>query len=694
MRNRKLKACLAACNLAFAAAIATVWSLALPKPAYAYVDPSVMTYTIQALAGVAVALSAVLGVAWRRLRKWLIRILKIDEKRIVEGDVHRVVDGVAQGVSTKERITTVSEPSEGEKREAGRPWSKRLLDGLVPSFVLTFSFFFFSPLEMVAGGEDQLLFTVGDVWLPLFVFSLLSGAILALLTSLFKGRAHTDIMAIMGAFCVAAFVQALILNRGMPEATGTSIDWTGYTRRMLLNLAVWGFVIVVALWMAVRRRTLSRAISVFVGVFLLLVQTVSLGTAVVAANDAGAGEQTVRMTEEGLFSVSPKKNTIVFILDTFDTTDILRVLQDDSTVLDPYTGFTLYKNSSGKMIPTRYAIPFLLSDTTPQLGQDFSDWYANPYADSTFLSDIKDAGYSVGIYSDDGSVHNLDYIADETINIKSVSPADVSFRGTITILSKCGIYRSAPWIAKPFFWFYQDELNQRVLDHGRTGLDTTSYTEDDAAYHEALEKVGLSADDDGGNGAFRFVHLLGAHAPYVIGEDGYKVEGNSSLDAQCKGSLKIVADYIQQLKELGVYDDTTIIVTADHGLWDFNWESDTTLVNNNHDIGRATCPIWLVKPAQSAEDDAQACKISDVPTGHDDYAATVIASVGGDYSKYGTPTWDITNEPRTRLYYQLIHDAIGQKDYEVQEYAITGDALNFDNWKKTGNNWMIMPYDY
>jgi len=695
MQNRNLKACLIACDLAFAIALATIWSLALPKPAYAYVDPSVMTYTIQALAGVAVALSAVLGVAWRRLRKWLVRILKIDEKRIVEGDVHRVVDGVAQGVSAKERPMTVSEPSEGEKREAGRPWSKRLLDGLVPSFVLTFSFFFFSPLEMVAGGEDQLLFTVGDVWLPLFVFSLLSGAILALLTSLFKGRAHTDIMAIMGACCVAAFAQAAFLNKGMPEAIGTSIDWTGYTRRMLYNLAFWGFAVAVALWLAVRRRTLSRAISVFVGIFLLLVQTVSLSAAVVTANEKRANSATVRMTETGLFSVSPKKNTIVFILDTFDTTDLVSVMQKAEPILDSYyTGFTFYKNSSGKMIPTRYAIPFLLSDTVPQVGQDFSDWYANPYANSTFLSDIKDAGYSVGIYSDDGSVHNLDYIADETINVKTIDHASVDPTGTIKLLSECGVYRSAPWIAKPFFWFYQDELNQQVLDRGRAGLDATPYTEDDAGYHKSLMSIGLSADDDSENGAFRFIHLLGAHAPYVLGEDGYKSDGDSSLDAQCIGSLKIVADYIQQLKDLGVYDDTTIIVTADHGRYDYNWETGTSLVNNNHDIGRTTCPIWLVKPAQSAEDDAQAFKTSYVPTGHDDYAATVIASVGGDYAKYGTPTWDVSDEPRTRLYYQLINDIVRGIDYEIQEYAITGYSLEFSNWEKTGNNWTITPYDY
>ena len=44
---------LAASDVAFPLAIALVLTLGFASPAYAYVDPSVMTYTIQALAGVA-----------------------------------------------------------------------------------------------------------------------------------------------------------------------------------------------------------------------------------------------------------------------------------------------------------------------------------------------------------------------------------------------------------------------------------------------------------------------------------------------------------------------------------------------------------------------------------------------------------------------------------------------------------------
>ena len=66
-------------DIAALSVICLVLNAGMPKTAYAYVDPSVMTYTIQALAGVAVALSAVAGVAFRRSRRALFKLLKIDE---------------------------------------------------------------------------------------------------------------------------------------------------------------------------------------------------------------------------------------------------------------------------------------------------------------------------------------------------------------------------------------------------------------------------------------------------------------------------------------------------------------------------------------------------------------------------------------------------------------------------------------
>ncbi len=64
-------------------------SVALSTNASAYLDPSVMTYTIQVVAGVLVAVGAVVGVYWRKSKKKIQDKLGINEnaKKEVEDDV-------------------------------------------------------------------------------------------------------------------------------------------------------------------------------------------------------------------------------------------------------------------------------------------------------------------------------------------------------------------------------------------------------------------------------------------------------------------------------------------------------------------------------------------------------------------------------------------------------------------------------
>lgn len=53
-----------------------------------YLDPSVMTYAIQAIAGVVIAIGAVAGIYWRKAKKKVSDKLGIDENKNkeVEGD--------------------------------------------------------------------------------------------------------------------------------------------------------------------------------------------------------------------------------------------------------------------------------------------------------------------------------------------------------------------------------------------------------------------------------------------------------------------------------------------------------------------------------------------------------------------------------------------------------------------------------
>lgn len=63
--------------------------LLYPKPVYAYLDPSVVTYVIQVVVGVAIAVGAVLYVYWNKAKQKVTNKLGIGDetKKEVEGDV-------------------------------------------------------------------------------------------------------------------------------------------------------------------------------------------------------------------------------------------------------------------------------------------------------------------------------------------------------------------------------------------------------------------------------------------------------------------------------------------------------------------------------------------------------------------------------------------------------------------------------
>ena len=59
--------------------------------AKAYIDPSVMTYTIQAIAGVAIAIGAAVAMYWRSVRKKLNKKLGVDENKNKEVEKDEIV---------------------------------------------------------------------------------------------------------------------------------------------------------------------------------------------------------------------------------------------------------------------------------------------------------------------------------------------------------------------------------------------------------------------------------------------------------------------------------------------------------------------------------------------------------------------------------------------------------------------------
>ena len=69
--------------------------------AMAYIDPSVMTYLIQAIAGVVIAVGAVVGIYWRKAKKKVNEKLGIDETRNKEVESDDIIVEAEAGADSE-----------------------------------------------------------------------------------------------------------------------------------------------------------------------------------------------------------------------------------------------------------------------------------------------------------------------------------------------------------------------------------------------------------------------------------------------------------------------------------------------------------------------------------------------------------------------------------------------------------------
>ncbi|MBF0911925.1 MAG: hypothetical protein HXK61_03970, partial [Atopobiaceae bacterium] len=299
----------------YVVALTLIWWALLPATAQAYVDPSVMTYTIQALAAVVVALSAVLGVAFRRSRKALFRLLKIDENanKIVEGTVHKVDAKGAEAANAQMKEILAAEAIRLKERKEGTLKPKgRIGVAFLISFFTVFTILVVAPLELVANSARDLSFNLNDVAGPVILAGLVITLILTAALSLLRKRVFNVAVAFVEAIGVASYVQAVFLNGGMPLADGHEVIWSNFTSQMIVSGIIWLAIIAAAVVFSLLKARQLRTGLLVTAAALIIVQAVGVaslwGPAIAASMDAHVEHQQVIATREGLYNVSSKKN--------------------------------------------------------------------------------------------------------------------------------------------------------------------------------------------------------------------------------------------------------------------------------------------------------------------------------------------------------------------------------------------------
>lgn len=427
-----------------------------------------------------------------------------------------------------------------------------------------------------------------------------------------------------------------------------------------VNLVIWICVIAGTFVLLNQKGELWKRSVAMVSSGLIIVQAVAL-ISFTLTGDMMVRDEKLVLTTDGLYEVASEHNIIVFVLDHYDFSNLDAVLEEDANFYDRLDGFTRFDNMTSVYSRSYPANTYLLT------GLELDEYYTEPFADcvgkafseSTYLPYLKDLGYSVEIYT-----HTIFVDSNSTGLVDNYKPGSIKmlYFNTVREFLRGSLYFGAPYIAKPLFWFFNELGTKTVTDNVYSVMS-------EAPLYQQLRETGLSVGDK--QNSYKYIHTLGAHDPYVLNENCEMAEGEIAPVQQFKGCMKMVYEYLDQMKELGVYDGATIIITADHG-------------NVATDLPQAVAPILFVKPAHA---DAGPLKVSHAPISHTDIFPTIIQEAGGEFESYGSgkPVFSIgENEQRTRI----LHKADMTPDWKetwVVDYAIMGNSKDLSNWERRGS---------
>jgi hypothetical protein len=683
----------------------TYWTLAamlLPGMAYAYIDPATTTYIIQIITAIVITLGVTLGVLVYRMRmiamKARAHFLRL---RVRAASAKNAANDTAGGgesgakhdaagddlpvypipvresfpavVSAEEYVAREPLAAPAEAEQGGkwkrlvrddRRFARRVLSILPLSFALAFSFIIFSCFDLYIANYGEMPFTFSEVT-PLI---LETGAIAFLgitaVMMIFKGVLLDIIISLAFAALTAGYLQATFLNKGLNQLTGEAMNWGAHTSQMLINAGIWIAVLAVILALRYFSRTTWRRLCVILPLIIILAQGVALISESSTVNHGVAGvkqeqrDSTLALTYEGLYEVGAKKNTIVFLLDKLDSQYIRDVKQSDPRFFDKLDGFTEFTNNITHYSST---FPSIINTLTGEMY--YYDYAANTYSEkaydnSSFFRDLKSKDYDLRLYLLKG--YGYGAVSDFGVEIDNVNKVRYTFKKRVAMvkLLKLSAYRSAPVAMKPSFEMMPAEMAATVeIIRDEYG----EYHDDDVNFYNGLVKDKLQVT---GDNSFIFYHMTGPHEPFTMNADAERVD-RSSVVEQTKGSFKIVYEYIDQLKALGLYENTTIVITGDHAS------------NNGWKIDHPYVTGLFVKPAGTKDG---SLKSSNAPVAPENMRATAIAAAGIETSSYGPTYFNAPNKgDEVRTYIQLRdpHNKI-----PLEEYEVVGDANDLANWHK------------
>lgn len=473
------------------------------------------------------------------------------------------------------------------------------------------------------------------------------------------------------------FVQGTYLNGKLTSLSGDNIAMAiASPTTLVVNLLVWMFVISLGIVLAIfsGRKKIISTIGVVVAMVVYSTQLISPLTVAITKKEVfmskseklqanGTGDVHEIATNKNLTTISKNKNVFYFCIDRFDEFLAESALEKYPEIYGELDGFTWFQDNIAIYGHTYPATANMLTGKDLDTSKKREEFLNSVYDKNNTLSVLAENGYDINLYTDEYySFTDASVLPEYVSNVAKSEKMVVKGKFKLSFkMIKMALYRTFPLIFKNVFTSLDsDSCNSHVEEYDAEL--NRMYSGDNKDVFDFVSSASFKAQE---KNVFSFIHVQGCHNKKY--DDNWKTgTGEATWETSVSNSFKIVDCYLKAMKEAGVYENATIIITGDH--------SDP--YNDLKEVNEPRLTALFVKPSGVGDG---ALKTSMAQTSHDNIWATIMKSenISLDES-LGVSVFDIPeNENQTRRF--IWHTYVSPLDEYT--YKITGDGRNMENWE-------------
>ena len=403
----------------------------------------------------------------------------------------------------------------------------------------------------------------------------------------------------------------------------------------------------------------------YICLILLLMQVITSGTILYQNNNIKNKNEYIYIADGSEQFKLGKENIIIIVLDRVPNTYFENAAKNNPKIYETFKDFTYYNNCNGGYEGTYLGMNHLLTTKDYNPSDDIDTWFEKIWCNDdteNIYNEIHDLGYKSNFYIGTTSKEfPYELMYGKFDNIKQIKQEDLKTNKTVAFKllmysSMCKIYNNniMKYFTPQTDYIYNFE--NRIIDLNHN-------------YYNTLKNNKLKINNDK---YFIVQHLYGLHGG---GEDRWaapctneycQYAPNSTREQALEGCRLMLEEYFEQLKSLNIYDNSTIIITSDHGEY-------LTYKNSQ--------PIFLIKEKNKQNNEI---KINSAPISHENILPTVLKLMDSK-KDFGNTIYDFNeNIPCTRKYHTRAQDLSQPKSKKylsnyksntniLRTYEYTGD---------------------